>query len=662
MMPKKRFLLIGWDAADWRVIKPLLAQGVMPTLKSIMDNGAWGNLATLDPPLSPMLWTSIATGMTADRHGILGFVEPMPEGKGVRPVLGSSRRTKAIWNILMQKGYKSHVIGWWPSHPAEPIDGVYVSNFYQIANSEYGEPWPLAPGIVHPARVEDKLASLRLHPAEITSAHILPFVPKAAEIDQERDKRLGVIARILADTTSVHDAATWAMENEPWDFMAVYYDAIDHFSHSFMKFHPPRQDGIPDDLFELYNGVVTAAYRFHDMLLARLLELAGPDTTVMLISDHGFHPDHLRPRGIPKEPAGPAHQHRELGIVVMNGPGISSGERIYGANLLDITPTILGYFDLPLARDMTGRPLIEVFRNPPELQVIDSWETVSGECGMHPSNQRRDPWGEQVMMERLIALGYIDPPGEEIQASINKFARESRYYLARVYLSTQQQVKALPILENLYQQAPDQTRYALSLVQCYRDLNKIANAIQIVDALIDMYDRKIPGLDALKATLLLADGKMEEAKSLLEIALQNDPKNPLVYLQIGWAYSKLNLKIEAENAFRKTLNLDPDNSSAYHGLAVVYLHQNRLEDSVNASLSAIERKYFLPAAHYTLGQALRRLGQWESAAQAYKIAVMQAPGMKKGHLALAQLYQNRLGKPDLAAEHRRFIKEQIAEV
>ncbi|MCP4361482.1 MAG: hypothetical protein GY796_26010 [Chloroflexi bacterium] len=234
-----KLLLIGWDAADWRVIHPLIKQGVMPTLKHLIETGAHGNIATLDPPLSPMLWTSIATGKTADKHGILGFVEPDLEKNQLRPVMGTSRKVKAIWNILNQKELRTHVVGWWPSHPAEPINGVSVSNFYHRATVAYGEPWPLAEGCVHPPHFAEKLASLRVHPGELTAAHLLPFVPRAAEIDQEKDKRLISIGKILADTASVHAAATWIMENEPWDFMAVYHDAIDHFGHGFMRFHPP---------------------------------------------------------------------------------------------------------------------------------------------------------------------------------------------------------------------------------------------------------------------------------------------------------------------------------------------------------------------------------------------------------------------------------------
>ena len=126
---RNRVLLIGWDAADWRVIHPLLDAGKLPALERLVNRGVMGNLATLQPVLSPMLWTSIATGKRPYQHGVLGFVEPTPDGRGVRPVSGTSRKTKALWNILSQEGLYSNIIGWWPSHPVEPIRGAMVSNF-----------------------------------------------------------------------------------------------------------------------------------------------------------------------------------------------------------------------------------------------------------------------------------------------------------------------------------------------------------------------------------------------------------------------------------------------------------------------------------------------------------------------------------------------------
>src|SRR3712207_6546572 len=94
----KRVLLVGWDAADWMMLRPLVAAGKMPALEKLLAAGVSGNLATIQPVLSPMLWNSIATGKRADKHGICSFVEPLPNLGGIRPVTSSSRKCKAIWN------------------------------------------------------------------------------------------------------------------------------------------------------------------------------------------------------------------------------------------------------------------------------------------------------------------------------------------------------------------------------------------------------------------------------------------------------------------------------------------------------------------------------------------------------------------------------------
>jgi hypothetical protein len=113
----RRVLLVGWDAADWQMIEPLLAQGLMPTLAGLLSRGAAGNLATTRPILSSILWNTIATGKRADAHGVLGFTEPDPDGAGIRTTASTSRRAKALWNILTQCGLRSNVIGWYASHP-----------------------------------------------------------------------------------------------------------------------------------------------------------------------------------------------------------------------------------------------------------------------------------------------------------------------------------------------------------------------------------------------------------------------------------------------------------------------------------------------------------------------------------------------------------------
>src|SRR5260370_27520303 len=146
-MFKPRVLLIGWDAADWKVIRPLLHAGEMPNLARLMASGVRGNLATIYPPLSPMLWTTIATGKRPPEHGILGFTEPTEDGLSVRPISNLGRKTKALWNILNQNGKRSILVASWPSHPAHPIRGAMVSEHFKLFPEQESSA-PLQPGSI----------------------------------------------------------------------------------------------------------------------------------------------------------------------------------------------------------------------------------------------------------------------------------------------------------------------------------------------------------------------------------------------------------------------------------------------------------------------------------------------------------------------------------
>jgi len=376
-----RVLLIGWDAADWKVIKPLLYAGQMPHLASLVAGGVHGNLATIYPPLSPMLWTSIATGKRAYKHGIHGFSEPLPDGSGVRPITLLSRKSKAIWNILNQNGRHSIVVGWWPSHPAEPINGVMVSNHFQVPVGQPGDMPPLPPGTVHPPSLASSLAELRVNPMELDGEFLRLFVPDHVQVDQDKDRRLHTLGTIIAETMSVHAVATELLTTQPWDFAALYYSGIDHFGHAFMRYHPPQLPWVTDSDFAIYQNVVANAYRYHDAMLGALLNFSDENTTVILLSDHGFHPDHLRPGYIPAEPAGPAVEHRHFGMICLKGPGLLTNQRLYGASLLDICPTILTLFGLPPGKDMDGQVLVTAFKDPPIIEPIESWDRLPGDSG-----------------------------------------------------------------------------------------------------------------------------------------------------------------------------------------------------------------------------------------------------------------------------------------
>ena len=491
--PKRKTLLIGWDAADWRVINPLIDAGKMPHLARLIGDGVIGNIATLQPVLSPMLWTSIATGKRPYKHGIHGFSEPDPITGGIRPVTNLSRKTKAVWNIFNQEKKDTITIGWWPSNPAEPLSrGVMISNDYQRAPGNNPEKWPLKPGTIHPEELVPHLKPLRFHPAELTGEDLRPFLPGIDDLPcEDLDKlqkhpRIQSLMKIIADCTSIHAAATATMQNRPWDLMCVYYDAIDHFGHGFMKFHPPQRKGIDDWDFRVFHHVIEAGYRYHDMMLGTLLSLAGEDTTVILLSDHGFHPDDLRPTTIPREPAGPAAEHRQLGILAARGPGIKKDTRIYGASLLDIAPTLLHLHNLPVGEDMDGKVLLDLYENPPaDIARIPTWDDIPGDHGMHPPDKQISAEDSKAALDQLVALGYIDEPDADKSKALDQTVRELDYNLAQSYLDGGIFTEAVAILERLYQKWPMEHRFGFKLTTCYQNLNRIPDLRRTTTTLIE---------------------------------------------------------------------------------------------------------------------------------------------------------------------------------
>jgi len=690
----KKVLLIGWDAADWKIITPLLDQGLMPTLDGFINHGVMGKIATLQPILSPMLWNSIATGKRASKHGIHGFMEPDTQTGGVRPVSSTSRKVKALWNILTQRGYKTHVLGWFAGHPAEPINGISVSDLFPHAVAPLDKPWPLPEGAVHPASLRDTFAKLRMHPAEVTEAAILPWIPRAAEIDQEKDKGLASFAKVLAENCSIHNAATWILQNEPWDFLAVYYNGIDHFCHGFMHFHPPMMEGIPQDKFDIYKDVVNNAYRFHDMMLETLLTLAGPEATVILVSDHGFHSDHLRPRGIPKEPAGPAVQHRQFGIFCMKGPHVKQDERIYGATLLDVAPTVLTLFGQPVAEDMDGRVLVQAFEQPPVIERIPSWENEPGECGMHPSDLRMDPAAAQAVLQQFVALGYIQEPSADQSKAVETAIREANYNLARDLLDSRRPKEALPLLEELAAKNPDETRFQLNLAQCYLTLSrrdkakellekvlsqgtKAAESTEVVEEVAPPADpaaetpaatqttRKLteeeiaarkarvqPWADWLMGVIRFEEGEMDDALAFLLRAEQADPRLPNLHLRIGETYLRQRRTEDASRAFQKAIEIDGDRAEAHLGLAMVRLRQRREEEAAEEALLAVGLQHFLPLGHFYLGVALARMGYRQRASLAFETCLTMMPGLIAAHRWLATLYAQPGGDIEKSVKHR----------
>jgi len=657
----RKLLLVGWDAADWQMMHPLIDAGRMPHLKRLVEHGVIGNLQTLQPVLSPILWTSIATGKRAYLHGVHGFVEPTPDGTALRPTASTTRQCKALWNILAQSGKRCQALNWYASHPAEDINGVCVSQLFMVAPaSATPEVWPPQPDAVFPSDLADDLADLRFHPAEVTAAMLQQFIPTAARLDQrdpEVQRLLGSLARRLAECITLHALTTAVMEEHDWDFCTTYYDTIDRVGHDFMVFHPPRMEQVRHDLFEPLQGVMNAIYEFHDQMLGRLVELAGPDAHVMIVSDHGFLNGASRPTGV----VSPEQWHRNLGMFLLAGPGIKKDETIPGATLLDITPTVLALFGLPVGADMEGRVLVHAFEQPPAIERIDSWENVADP--VYDARIREiaddDPEAAAAAMLQLVELGYIEAPGEDVGRDIVRARAAQKFNLACTCIDGKHPARALGLALELVQQFPQEPAYLVFAGQAAISAGDAAALGHVSESLQRMQPEH-PQLSMFRAFHCWLANDVIGALKHFELAAQQGQDNAWLQCRIGRAYLRLRMWRRAEDAFRKSLLLDKHNAEAHYGLSVALPRQGKLEEGVQSGLQAIALAHDYPLAHFQLGAVLSRLGWYDRSLQAFELCLSILPNFAVAHRYVS-LVAGKLGQRERSARHLETARRVLAE-
>ena len=656
----RRVLLIGWDAADWQIIHPLIEAGKLPVLQRLVEYGTSGKISTLQPPLSPILWNSIATGKRADKHGILGFMEPEPDGSGVRAVRSTSRRAKALWNILSQHGLRSSVVNWYASHPAEPIAGTVFTN--RLTNDALGDDGDLAPmpaAAVHPPELLQVAEDLRVHPGEIDLKQLLAFF-QPPHLPTPKDPRFGTLATYLAQCATTHNAATWLAARDDWDLLAVYYDAIDHVGHGFIEYHPPAMAHVSAEDAAVYGEVVNNMYRFHDMMLGTLLDLAGPDATVILLSDHGFYSDHLRPAVLEdlRDPAqkfgtemNPMSWHRPHGVFIAAGKAIKHDELIHGASLLDVAPTVLTLLGLPVPADMDGRALTQIFKEPVQPARIDSYEEPHPDDGMWRDlpAEESDPFAAQQALRQLAELGYVELGDASVEKLIFETERDRQHNLAHVLISVGRSQEGIALLEKMLEEKdnPDlRCQVALMLSQAGR----AADAEEMLSKVPpEKLESPLPKL--VLGQVRLAQGRLDEALALLEPLGREE--FPLSYLHnaLGQVYVRRGMLVQAEAAFRRAVERDDNNAEAHDRLGSLLRRTGRYEEAVYEHTRAATLQHAWPTTHVHLGMALARTGQFDWSIRAFEVAVDLAPKFAFAHRCLAYLYRRVKNDESKAREH-----------
>jgi tetratricopeptide (TPR) repeat protein len=428
------------------------------------------------------------------------------------------------------------------------------------------------------------------------------------------------------------------MEDQPWDLMAIGYGGIEYFSHAFMQYMAPRQDSIAPEEFALYQHVVPACYRFHDRMLGRLLELAGDETTVILVSDHGFKTGSMRPAATARLAEDAEAWHRRMGICIVQGPHIKPRSAISRASVLDVTPTILALLGLPIGRDMDGRPWLELLDVPVEPTYVESWDDVPGDSGMHAAVSAESARELHAMLQQLSEMGYRDPREEQLAAMEQRVAGMNRFNLARSLMEGGHLAQAVEILEELVAKPPLSSAVAAMLIEAYLLSGRNHDAQATVERFSSEQSNS-PLVHMTLGRIELAQRRPDAALAHFHRSVEAAGSNPRFHAFAGQAYLQLRRWPDARTAFQKALELEPAHAEALHGMCIVCLRERRAEDAVDYAWAAINSYEPMPAAHYHLGVALAALGRQSEAARAWERALALDPEFRAARRRLTRLHK-----------------------
>jgi Type I phosphodiesterase / nucleotide pyrophosphatase len=445
-----RLLLLGVDGLGWDTLTRWAATHPNENVLWFRQRALEAPLHTLVPTLSPRIWSSIATGVPPDEHGVVAFTSldyaglyhsrllsprfegafywsRLLEGLGAArrvPVSSLDLRKPPIWQILSRPGYPVDVLGWWATWPAQPLAGRMVSDRFYFSRGEpemgFHEPEVAAPavpgqpdratpadGLTFPPALEQRLASLRRAPEDMTAAELARFLNATIDEDREsdpaanlegEDPRTEIRYAYTNDETWFRIAMKFLDDAPLNSTMVAYFRGVDMVSHGAMRFSHlySETDEASRETHDLYSEVICHYYDYVLSRLRELIEKAGENTVVIIVSDHGFEYSGHGMFG---------HYHAPDGVFLALGGGKTGIDTAQKYHVYDVAPTLLWLRGFPAGEDMPGRADGDLFPNFPggERHTLATY----GYRVVAPGASRDDARADEEMMRLLRTLGYV---------------------------------------------------------------------------------------------------------------------------------------------------------------------------------------------------------------------------------------------------------------
>jgi predicted AlkP superfamily phosphohydrolase/phosphomutase len=268
---KRRVMVIGLDGATFTLLEPLMVAGVMPFLARFREESAHGELLSTMPPVTAPAWASFMTGVNPGCHGIYEFAHRRQNSLLQMPVNATCVQAPTLWQRLSAAGVRVGVINVPLTYPPAPVNGFLISGLMTPRGArDFTYPRALLD------ELEARFGPYRLHHRQVYTK--------------------GRVHAVLSEARAILDyrlqTARYLLQQRDWGFFMVYFQGTDRVQHELWHIldeahpaHDPREAAQHrDDVLSFFHAV--------DEAVCELANQAPSDTTVIVMSDHGFGPIH----------------------------------------------------------------------------------------------------------------------------------------------------------------------------------------------------------------------------------------------------------------------------------------------------------------------------------------------------------------------------------
>jgi hypothetical protein len=375
-----RVIIVAIDGASLNFIDLAAAEGRLPNFGKILDGGASMHLATMRPTQPGPVWATVATGKLPTKNGVRSAARYRAGGGEWFDLLpdycfshalvrfgivqeqqhtAASLRALPIWDILSRLGITTGVVGWPLSRPVHPINGYLVSDELRSI-TDLAVDAEEAALVQPPEAAALTRAVLEAIPAG-QSGVPTGIIPGLAGADQATIRR-----ELFATDLLYEDLSRQLQAQSNPQVVVVRYRGLDTAGHYFLRYADPGQFGdVTADERRAFSHVLPSAYAIIDGIVGDALASLGPDDLLLVVSGFGMEPlgvgKRLLERALGNAELSGTHEPGPDGFLMAYGAAVEPG-RHSRASVVDVVPTLLYFFGLPVAHDMDGYARADIFR------------------------------------------------------------------------------------------------------------------------------------------------------------------------------------------------------------------------------------------------------------------------------------------------------------